>query len=159
MSNRRRILVPTDFSPGAVHGRKVAVDLARALDASIVLLNVYELPSFTLPDGSVVLAEPQTHADLISTLTQQLVREAELVAEAGVPVATRTEQGPPVATILRVLQEPDWYLVVMGTHGRGGLGRLVLGSVAEGVVRGSDTPVLTVRHPSPPIKLPAVPII
>lgn len=156
---KKRILVPTDFSEGSQHALHFATDLARTLDGEVVLLHVYELPSFVLPDGSVILSSPQTHAALIDGIQHQLAAAEAEAKRTHVAVTVRSEQGPPAKTILRILKEQPWYLVVMGTHGRSGIGRLLLGSVTEEIVRASEVPVLTLREPRHPHRPPNVPIL
>lgn len=144
-TSKRRLLVSTDFSPCSAHALRFAIDLAKSLDASLTILHCYEVPSFSLPDGSIVLATPIEHARLVDDVSTHLAHAARIARDGQVEAKTRSELGRPVESILRVLREPGWYAMVMGTHGRHGIGRLVLGSVAEQVLRASKVPVITVR--------------
>ncbi len=150
METVQKILVPTDFSDGAGFAMREALDLARSLGASVTLLHAYQLPNFMLPDGSVVLTTADTHAALVQSADKQL-REAVDVASAwGVPVSTLTREGPAAEVIARVAEQGQYDLVVMGTHGRTGFRRLLLGSIAEKVVRTCTRPVMTIHYPSHP---------
>jgi nucleotide-binding universal stress UspA family protein len=140
-----RILVPTDFSEPAGRAVDLAVDLARQRGSTITLMHVYELPVYPFGDGA------PSDVDFVSPVRDAARKELDGVAAAverrGVDVRTELLCGVAWDEILRVaeLMHPD--LLVMGTHGRTGLARLVLGSVTEKVVRMSTAPVLTVRGP------------
>lgn len=138
-----RILVPTDGSAdterAVEHAAELAVEHAAELHAVYVVNSATfaGLPMETSWEGiDDVLREEGESA---------LERVEEVVAEYGVPIASRLLEGSPSRRIVEYAESEDCDLVVMGTHGRGGIDRLLLGSVAEGVVRGSSVPVLTVR--------------
>ena len=138
-----RILVPTDGSADTERAVEHAAELAVAHGAELHAIYVVNsatfagLPMETSWEGiDDVLREEGESA---------LERVEEVVAEYGVPVATRLLEGSPSRRIVEYAESEDCDLVVMGTHGRGGIDRLLLGSVAEGVVRASSVPVLTVR--------------
>jgi nucleotide-binding universal stress UspA family protein len=144
MDNPRRILCPTDFSEGAAAATEQALSLAHAFGGTVTLFHVYSVPSYVFPDGSTFVAGPEVTtriADDVSNALAAAARSAE--GRSGVPVLTRSAIGAPFEEILRVAGDFD--LIVMGTHGRTGLRHLVLGSVAEKVVRHASCPVLTVR--------------
>jgi nucleotide-binding universal stress UspA family protein len=154
----RKILVPIDFSEGARHAMHEALDLAVTLGAEVTLLHTYVIPSYALPDGSVVMTTAQAYSEIVARADAELLRAAEDAKFWRVPVSTRTEEGAPADAIVRVAGEGGYDLVVMGTHGRTGLKHFIMGSVAERVVRLSAIPVLTVRerrapsaHATPPI--------
>jgi nucleotide-binding universal stress UspA family protein len=153
-----KILVPTDFSPCAAAAFDWAMDLARRYRASVVLLHVHPVPAYAFIDGMVPPA-PQDMAALAQASfdrLEQMADEHRGELPAGVRLQTEVRAGDPVEGILQVVHDRGIDLVVMGTHGRSGLAHLVLGSVAEKVVRRSDRPVLTVRggphgeHHAPP---------
>ena len=143
MSGIKHILVPVDFSPPSERSLEKALLLARAFDARITLLHIWSLPAIGYAEG---LAWP------IDDL-QQAAREAlaELYART-VKVHPNTDsvllEGNEWRQILETAKSRGCDLVVMGTHGRRGLPRLLLGSVAERVVRLSPVPVLTVGLPT-----------
>ncbi|HET7505224.1 MAG TPA: universal stress protein [Kofleriaceae bacterium] len=134
------VLCPVDFSPCS----REAVDLAAAVaapgGAGITLLHVIELPvSYSGEPPVAGFAEDLDRAS--ARLLEQWARE--LTAKVSVPVTTRSRIGSPGAQILAVLDaDPTFDLVVMGSHGRTGIRRMLLGSVAEKVVRHAACPVL-----------------
>lgn len=129
----REILVATDFSISGAAAVEAAVAYARALGARLHLLHVD-----TAPGARDVGA---------------LLREA--AARAGdVPVTVATTGGDPAQEILRYARRHAIDLVVVGTHGRTGVTRVLLGSVAERVVRGAACPVLVVPLPRPALATP-----
>jgi len=148
METVQKILVPTDFSDGAGFAMREALDLARSLGAEITLLHAYQLPNFMLPDGSMVLTTADTHAALVANADTQLKEAAAAASAWSVPVATMTREGPAAEVIARVAAQGQYDLVVMGTHGRTGFRRLLLGSIAEKVVRTCTRPVMTIHYPS-----------
>lgn len=136
-----RILVPTDGSAGMNRVIDHASELARSHDAEVHFLYVVNTASFAN------LPMETSWEDVTSMLHDEgedALRAAEERATAD-PTATEIRGGPPSREIVAYADEEDCDLIVMGTHGRGGLNRLLLGSVAERVVRSSDTPVMTVR--------------
>ncbi|WP_408629705.1 universal stress protein [Anaeromyxobacter oryzisoli] len=146
-----RILVPIDFSPSARAALEYATFLAGKLDAELEVLHVWEPPGYLGPDTLALLpvgsGEPaweQTRAEVQRELEQQLARAVARPRAFSV----RVEAGEPSDTILRLAREGGVDLIVMGTHGRTGLSRLLIGSVAEAVLRRSGCPVLTIRVPT-----------
>jgi nucleotide-binding universal stress UspA family protein len=136
-----RILVPTDGSRQADHAFEQALDLAETYDAEVHLLYVVDVSALAGEFDAVTVIDQLEEAG--REITDRL---RERAAEAGVErVETSVVEGVPHRTILDYADENDVDLVVMGTHGRTGLDRYLLGSVTEKVVRLSDAPVLTVR--------------
>jgi nucleotide-binding universal stress UspA family protein len=136
----RTILHPTDFSPLARHAFDVACALAKDYGARLVLLHVHEPP---VPMGELVPPEPPS-------VREGLLRELEDFKPApGVNVEYRVEIAPVAEGILTAAAETQCDLIVLGTHGRGGLGRMLLGSVAESVLRKAPCMVLTVKGQAP----------
>lgn len=145
MSLPKRILVPTDFSPPADAALAYAKTLAEALGASLHVLYVLDdpLPGFKMPD----------HVCSIPAIKQQLEREAaEKLAVVFTPeerakfrAETTAEWGNPYAKVLAFAKDHNIDLIVMGTHGRGAIQHVLLGNVAERVVRHATCPVLTIR--------------
>lgn len=138
-----RILVPTDGSAATERAVREAVDLAAAHDATIHALYVVNTASFaSIPTESSV----EGVSDMLEREGDAALEAVEEAAvERGVPVERVQLDGSPAREIVRYAERSDCDLVVMGTHGRGGIDRLLLGSVAERVVRSSTVPVLTVR--------------
>ncbi|MCU1276654.1 MAG: universal stress family protein [bacterium] len=146
-----RILVPTDFSTGAARAADVAVGLAGAVGGRIELVHAYSPPVVMLPDGSTFVATP---AELLrateraETAMDEARRAVEAMAGGRVPVAGCTLVGNAIDEIVRLANSGDYDVVVMGTHGRSGIRRLLVGSVAEHVMRRATIPVITVREPA-----------
>lgn len=138
-----RILCPVDFSPGSERAAVYAVELAEKLGASVMLLHAWELPVYAVPDGALAFG-----TEVMMRVETVMTKEAEALAarlrKRGVDLQTRVVQGVPAIEIIRRTSELGAELVVMGTHGRTGLSHLLMGSVAERVVRTSEVPVLTV---------------
>lgn len=138
-----RILVPTDGSTEVERAVAHAARLASAHDATLVGVYVVNttsyggLPMETSIEGITEVLEEEG--------TAALDRVEELVGDCDVALERRIVRGTPSKEIVRTADDVGADLVVMGTHGRGGIGRLLLGSVAERVVRSSQVPVLTVR--------------
>jgi nucleotide-binding universal stress UspA family protein len=145
------ILVPHDFSASADHAAAIARDEAKLRGAKLVLLHVIELPYQLQPE--TVIVQDATGAPV--NLREYALRSADAhvhdiaqgFVRGGVQTTPVIRFGNPVDEILKVIDEHRVDLVAMGTHGRTGLAHLLVGSVAERVVRTSKVPVLTVRHP------------
>lgn len=139
-----RILVPTDFSDTANHALRYASELARASGASLTVL--YADP-FTPPiDFTATVGGWDEHSfeQLKARAEEELLEDAALHVEADVPYDTVVRVDSPLAGILAQARESGASLIVMGTHGRTGVRRLVLGSVTEAVMRQATLPVLAV---------------
>jgi nucleotide-binding universal stress UspA family protein len=138
------ILHPTDFSEHSRAALQLAAALARDHGARLLLLHVAELPAATYGEALLVL-DRAAYAD-------ELQGKLERVVVAAPPgcVERRVVVGDAVSEIVSVAQETPCDLIVMGTHGRTGLRRALLGSVAEQVMRKAPCPVLTVKMPFAP---------
>jgi nucleotide-binding universal stress UspA family protein len=140
----KAILVATDFSDCARAALAYAVDLAEDAHADVFVLHTYLLP---------VVGMPALSPAGMATLTASIVRsaEAELEAETGkygergIRVEAILRRGDARETIIEVAKDLDVDLVIVGTHGRHGIARALIGSVAESLVRTSPVPVLTVH--------------
>jgi nucleotide-binding universal stress UspA family protein len=148
-----RILVPLD---GSVRAEQILVQVARLLrreDAEVVLLSVAETPPTTDPDA---------HGDPVESVGQAmaayLAATSSALAEQGVRVRSLARTGSPAGEIVRAAEEENATLIAISTHGRSGVSRWLLGSVAEKVVRAAPVPVLLMRsfhHGPRGIPLPA----
>ena len=147
MNPFKRILFATDFSDCSQPARRVAESLAVKLSAELHLLHVIADPAVYVLDPTALPAEAihemlaQREAESIAALN----RLPEEGADEIQATVRATRQGAARDEIVHYAEENNIDLIVIGTHGRTGLGRLVLGSVAEGVVRLAKCPVLTVR--------------
>jgi universal stress protein A len=144
----RHILAPTDFSELSNQGLKSALELAQSFGAKLLLLHVVEPPSYPL-EGIV---PSHLGATLLDDLERQASREfAQMLPEtqgSKLDVARRVVVGIPYRKIVEVAAGENADLIVMTTHGRTGLSHLVMGSVAEKIVRTAACPVLTIRPTS-----------
>jgi universal stress protein A len=139
----KRILAPTDLSEASIPAEKVAADLARTLDAEIVLLFCAEPvgPTSILTASEVAsFLEEQDKAE-----RAELERRALRLARRGPRVRGSVVGGIAAQAIVETARRLRADLIVIGTHGRTGLSRFMIGSVAERVVRTAPCPVLTVR--------------
>jgi nucleotide-binding universal stress UspA family protein len=138
-----RILVPTDGSAEGERAVAHALDLAAVHGATVHAIHVVDSARYA---GMPMEASWEGVGELLRGDADDAVDGVEALAEGtGVEVETAVVEGSPSREIIRYAEGNDCDLVVMGTHGRGGIDRLLLGSVAEKVVRGSVVPVLTVR--------------
>ncbi|SFH67824.1 Nucleotide-binding universal stress protein, UspA family [Halorubrum aquaticum] len=138
-----RILVPTDGSPKGRRAVEHALALAAVHGADVHALYVVDTASYA---GTGMEATWTGIDDLLREDADEAVAQVETLAEGtGVDVETTVVEGSPGREIVRYAADARCDLIVMGTHGRGGIDRLLLGSVAERVVRRSPVPVLTVR--------------
>lgn len=146
----RNILVPTDFSEPAAAAVQYAATLAREFGGTVHLMHVVPEP-YAYPWGTELSTLPL--ADILAqTAESAKERLDKLAAELGLPAGramTHTAVGTPVDQVLSYIADHHIDLVVLGTHGRGMVGHLLLGSVAERVVRRSPVPVLTVHGLTP----------
>jgi nucleotide-binding universal stress UspA family protein len=137
------ILHPTDFSDHSRGAFGVACALARDYGARLVLLHVAAPPAVVYGEWVVEARDEAYRRGLLDTLHQVQVPDPTIHTEY------RLREGDPVTEVLDEAHESKADLIVMGTHGRTGLGRLLMGSVAEEVARRATCPVLTVRTPFP----------
>jgi nucleotide-binding universal stress UspA family protein len=139
-----KIVCPVDFSPCSREALRVAAELARDGSAELVLAHVWEPPRWSA--GEVQIA-PEVIQDLIDAGEAELERWKTTAKQLGaLEVAVRFLTGVAWDAIIALVQgDPAIDLVVMGTHGRTGLQHVLLGSVAEKVVRHATCPVLVVR--------------
>lgn len=135
------ILHPTDFSERSEFAFRLACSLARDYNAHLILLHVEPLPTVVYGEG-IVPFEPEYFLEESKTKLNRLQ-----VPDPRIHVERVLKEGEPVLEILEVARDYHANLIVMGTHGRTGIGRLLMGSVAELVVRRAACPVLTVRTP------------
>lgn len=147
MKNINRILVPVDFSVCARAALDAALYMAERHDAAVELLHVYE-PPFDLGNVPIQVpgSPPQPIGDYIRfQVRQNLDNLLEDVKDGKVVVKGRLVTGRVEQEVARIANEEDFDLIVMGTHGRRGVARFFLGSVAERILREAPCPVLTVR--------------
>jgi universal stress protein A len=138
----RKVLCPIDFSEHSLAALDVALKVAQQNDAKLYLLSVAPLPAGAAGFQPVPL-DPYPYPE--KERKEQLVKHAREKIPGSVRYETLVLNGDPAEQVLGIALSIEADLIVMGTHGRKGLSHLVLGSVAERVVRESPTPVLTVH--------------
>ncbi len=143
------LLVPIDFAAHSAEAVSRAVDLAKRYDAALLLVYVYEPADYPVPEGYVVYTSEQLQR--ITAEIQRRLNAAQRDAEAAGArrVSSRLLQGSAAQAIIDLARDERVDLIVMGTHGRTGVDRWVMGSVAEKVVRGAHCAVLTVKAAPP----------
>lgn len=137
----RKILHPTDFSKNSENAWHLACALARDHGATLLLVHVHLLPAVAY--GEFGALPPETYDT--EALEAQLGRIEPI--DSSLTVCRFLLKGDPATEIVRFAKEQECDMIVMGTHGRTGLRRLLMGSVAEEVVRKAPCPVLTVKTP------------
>ena len=145
----RTILFPTDFSECGNYALAYAASLARTFKATIICVNVIEPIVPTV--GYSGMTEPLPIADITEQLEDSAERELPKLAECdeceGLDVEEMVVHGEAASEIVRVAAERKVDLIVISSHGRTGLGRILFGSTAESVVRHAHCPVLVVKPP------------
>jgi nucleotide-binding universal stress UspA family protein len=136
----RRILHPTDFSERSENAFRLACALARDYNAPLLVLHV-QAPAVIYGEGMMAVPPPGYTESLRAQLEGVQAHDPRVVVEH------KLVEGDPATEILRVAREAGCDLIVLGTHGWTGLRRLLMGSVAETVVRKAPCPVLTVKTP------------
>ena len=137
----KKILFPTDFSHASDAGLPLATSLARDAGATLVILHVEE-PPLAYGGGELYYGIPEPNTEAL----QKMLAEVK-PTDANVPYVHRMVTGDPATEIVRVAQEEQADILVVGTHGRSGITRLLMGSVAEQVIRHAACPVLTFKKP------------
>ena len=136
-----KILLPIDFSTTDRIALKTATSLARDTDAVLLILHVEE-PPLAYGAGDLYYGQPDPTSDELREML-----EAVRPKDTQVKCEHRLTTGDPADSIVRVADAENVDLIVMSTHGRTGVSRLLMGSVAEAVVRRANCPVLTVKQP------------
>lgn len=138
-----KVLVAHDLSELAAEALTPAADLARSLGASITLLSVVQPPTYAYAEGYAYIA-PEPEVEL-EAARQDLEPVAAELRKQGLDVTAQVELGFPSSLVAEIAQDIGADLIVMATHGRGGLARLVMGSTATGAVQRATVPVLLFR--------------
>jgi nucleotide-binding universal stress UspA family protein len=143
----KKILFPTDFSEGALNALPYAVDIAKSYGAKLYMLHViYDIATASglhVPHVSV----DEMYKELDISAKKELERFGVDIIKDIKDVEYTVIRGIPYEEILKFAKEKNIDLIVIGTHGRKGLDRVLFGSTAERVVRNASCPVLTVREP------------
>jgi nucleotide-binding universal stress UspA family protein len=145
MTSIQKIVVGTDFSDASARALDYACDLARALSASIDLVHAVDVPAITLPIEGAVMSTADHVAKLSIDAQAQLDTVLAGRANRGVALRGHVRTGVADSELVSYAEEVGADLIVVGTHGRTGVAHVLLGSVAERVVRTARCPVLSVR--------------
>ena len=135
----RIILLPTDFSSASDAALPHAEALAKQQSASLLILHVEE-PPLAYGGGELYYGLPEPDSDRLLKML-----EAVKPADSTIPHTHRLSIGDPAGEIVRIATDEGVEMIVMGTHGRTGMSRMLMGSVAEAVVRRAPCPVLVYR--------------
>jgi nucleotide-binding universal stress UspA family protein len=137
----KKILVATDFSTASKQAVEYAAALTEAAGAEIVLMHAIDSLPYSVTDTFTVIDHRRALRKTASFLLESLRSE---LASRGIPVKTRLATGPAHDEIVKTARKEKADLIVVGTRGRTGVAHVLLGSVAEKVVRSADRPVVTV---------------
>lgn len=149
----KNILLPTDFSANAKSARDYACEFAEQFHAKLHVLNVVQDAALMLPETGMFLTLPLPSVKEIAEAAESALRTVlDPAWAARNDVTLQVAVGTPFLEITRYAEEHQVDLIVMGTHGRTGLQHVLLGSVAERVLRQAICPVLTIRSPSQEVK-------
>ena len=146
MIRLKRILVPTDFSEFADQAMHFACDIACRFDSEVTLLNVIQNPLTLYPEERALFNVEEYESDLKQAAESQLEKLPGDESFKHINIVRLVRTGTPFLEIIRFAKSNSTDLIVMGTHGRTGVAHLLIGSVAEKVVRKAPCPVLTVRN-------------
>jgi len=147
----RRIMIPIDYSVNSKAALAYGAELALGFGASLDIVHVWDRPTY-LTDAVMVQRPGEAHkpiGELIRENAQHDMNEflSQLSLPAGLSTSSRLIAGEPASALLTELKKGEHDLVVLSTHGRTGFAHLLLGSIAEKLVRSSPVPVLTVPAP------------
>ncbi|MGZ8430263.1 MAG: universal stress protein [Candidatus Deferrimicrobiaceae bacterium] len=148
-----KILVPLDGSALAERAIRHAEEVARGSRGEILLLQAVNLPMPVVPEA-VLVPDSKWLAEAKKDATRYLEVIATPLREAGIRVRTLVDERPPADAILHVATREEVDLIVMSTHGRGGLSRLLMGSIAESVFRSTSRTVMLVKPEPLPVTIP-----
>jgi nucleotide-binding universal stress UspA family protein len=146
-ANIRKVLVATDFSDQGFEAVEYGREFVALTGAELVLAHVMDPPLYPDgPFGMVALQMPNLEMEIRNALSERLAKETDRLAREGASVRSVFLEGRAHIELVRCAKDENADLIVMGTHGRSGVKRLMIGSTAERVVRHAPCPVLTV-HP------------
>jgi nucleotide-binding universal stress UspA family protein len=140
--NIKRILFPTDFSHTGDAALAFATSLAKESDGRLIIVHVQEAP-LAYGGGEMYYGIPEPSTDELMNMLHDVKP-----TDASVPVEYRLVTGDPADAVVRLAEDDEVDLIVLGSHGRTGLTRLLMGSVAEAIVRKAHCPVLVYKQPA-----------
>jgi nucleotide-binding universal stress UspA family protein len=140
--NVKRILFPTDFSHTGDAALRFATSLAKESDGRLIIVHVQEAP-LAYGGGEMYYGIPEPTSDELMNMLHDVKP-----TDASVPAEYRLVTGDPADAVVRLAEDDGVDLIVLGSHGRTGLTRLLMGSVAEAIVRKAHCPVLVYKEPA-----------
>lgn len=143
MTQFKKILVPVDFSGLSEKAFFAAVDLAKELNASLHVVHIVQIHSTNIPESGMVHFEElqkKEEANAKTKLDKYIENNG-----GGLDISTTILHGDPAAQINKTVKETGADMIIMGTHGRTGMAHLLMGSVAESVLRNSKVPVMCIK--------------
>lgn len=146
MLTLKRVLVAVDFTETSDKAFDFALELAAKFDAEVIAVHAFEIPVIGFPDGALV-ATADIAARIQESARQGLDAAVNSRTGRGVKIESLLREGAAQDEIKAVAEEMGVDLIVIGTHGRKGLARALLGSVAENVIRTVKTPVMVIHGP------------
>ncbi|WP_417850079.1 universal stress protein [Thalassoglobus sp.] len=147
MVNLKRILLATDFSDCSEHALRYACEFAEVFDADLHLLTVFEPPGAAYAEFGIGYDGVESvEKELVAEAARKLHAYPESTWRKKLRLTRSVRTGRPFVEIVRYAKEHDIDLIVMGTHGRGAIVQMFMGSTAERVVRKAPCPVMTI-HP------------
>jgi nucleotide-binding universal stress UspA family protein len=149
--NAKKILFPTDFSHTGDAALAMATALARDTGATLLIVHVQE-PPMAYGGGELYYGVPNPALEDLERMLRAIKP-----TDPEVPCDYRLVTGDPASAVVRLAEEENVDMIVLGTHGRTGLYRLLMGSVAEAIVRRAKCPVLTFKQPSEGVTAAAPP--
>ena|SRR3989304_5737398 len=144
MSKYKRILVAVDLSGASDVVMQTALELGRALQSELHVIHVHKIHSGNLAEAGMMDAEIPVSRE-IEKLEKKLEEFIAQYTDAGITITTGVYSGEPYLEIIHAADKTGANMIIMGTHGRKGVAYLVLGSVAENVLRYARVPVMSVR--------------
>jgi nucleotide-binding universal stress UspA family protein len=150
----QRILVPTDFTVSAESALTYGKEFARAFGASLHVLHIVEDPFLYHPSSEISVPPLDYRRQMEKEAREQLEKRLTAAERAELHAELVVGVGYPFLEIIRYAKSQSMDLIIMGTHGRGPVAHMLMGSVAERVVRKAPCPVLTVRHPEHEFVMP-----
>ncbi len=146
MATFRRILLATDFSETSAYATELAILMAKACDATLDVLHVTESEIEAVIEGATYLP-PNYFEELEKQAAEKLEGVIPRQDRDRLSVTLALRKGSPFLEIIKYARDQMMDLIVLGTHGRGVIGHVLMGNVAEKVVRKAACPVMTIRHP------------
>ncbi len=146
MEGFKKILCPVDYSVCSKEALKYAAFLAQRDKAKLYLIHVIDIRMYG-HEAPLSFEMPRPSEETLKKVREDLANTILKETRAKLEIETMVTMGIPAVEIINAAKEKGIDLIVMGTHGRTGIAHVVIGSVAENVVRKAPCPVLTVRHP------------